>query len=87
MLWGCGEKAASQVPLRLCFDELQHPFFEVEMHERSHVPFLEIVPLDVVLAKLGIAKPQLIFAHVMHFVAAITVRRSAADYEWFHRRG
>ena len=32
----------------------------------------------------GIAKPQLVFAHVMHFMAPIAVRRSAANYECFH---
>jgi hypothetical protein len=42
------------------------------------------VPLDAVLAKLGIAKPQLIFAHVVHFVAPIAVGRSASTYECFH---
>jgi len=38
------------------------------MHMRRRVPFLKIVPLDAVLAKLGITKPQLIVAQIMHFV-------------------
>jgi len=37
---------------------------------RCRVALLKIVPLDAVLTKLGIAKPQLIFSHeVMHFMA------------------
>ena len=48
------------------------------MHERCHVPFLNVVPLNTMPSKLRVAKPQLIFAHVMHFVAPIAVRRSAA---------
>jgi hypothetical protein len=55
------------------------------MHVRRHVPLLKIVPLDAVLAKLGMAKPQLIFAHVVHFVAPLAVGRSAAD-DKAHRR-
>jgi len=44
--------------------------------------------LDAVLAKL--AKPQLIFAQVLHFVAPIALRRSAANDEahrsrWYNR--
>jgi hypothetical protein len=70
----------------LCLDERQHPVFQVQMHMRTHVPFLKIVPLDAVLAKLRVAKPKLIFAHVIHFVAPIAVGRSAANDECFHKR-
>ena len=51
------------------------------MHIRRRVPLLKIVSLNAVLAKLGIAKSQLIFAHVTHFVAPLTVRRSASNDE------
>ena len=51
------------------------------MHVRRRVPFLNIVPLDAMLAKLRVANAQLIFAHVMHFVAPIAVGRSAANDE------
>ena len=54
------------------------------MHVRRRVPLLNIVSLDTMLAKLRVAKPQLIFAHVVHFMAPIAVRRSAANYELFH---
>ena len=37
------------------------------MHVRRRVPFLKIVP-DAVLAKLGIAKPQLFFSQVTHLL-------------------
>ena len=49
------------------------------MHMRRRVPLLKIVPLDAVLAELRVAKPQLIFAYVVHFAAPIAVGRSAAD--------
>ena len=42
---------------------------------------LKIVPLDAVLAKLGIAKPQLVFSQVTHLLTPIAVRRSAANYK------
>ena len=46
------------------------------------VPLLKIVPLDTVLAKLLIAKPQLIFSQeVVQFVAPIAVRCSASNCE------
>jgi len=48
----------------LCFDERQQPVFQVQMHVRRRVPLLKIVPLDAVLAKLGIAKPKLFFSQV-----------------------
>jgi len=51
------------------------------MQVRTHVPFLKIVPLDAMLAKLGIAKLQLFFPHVTHLLAPLTVRRSAANNE------
>ncbi len=70
----------------LCLEERQQPVFQVRMHVRCRVPLLKIVSLDTMLSKLRVAKPQLIFAHVMHFVAPIAVRRSAADYEWFHHK-
>ena len=35
------------------------------MHVRRRVPFLKIVPREAVLAKLGIAKAQLIFSQVI----------------------
>jgi hypothetical protein len=35
----------------------------------------------VILSRLRVAKPQLIFAHVVHFTAPIAVRRSAANDE------
>ena len=54
------------------------------MHVRRRVPFLKIVPIDAVLAKLGIAKPQLIFAQVTHLLTPIAVRRSAANDDCFH---
>jgi hypothetical protein len=63
----------------LHLDKGQHPVFQVQMHIRCRVPFLKIMPLDAVLAKLRVANPQLIFAHVMHFVAPIAVWCSAAD--------
>jgi len=43
-----------------------------------------MVSLDAVLAKLGIAKPQLIFSQVTHLLTPIAVRRSAANDECFH---
>jgi hypothetical protein len=49
------------------------------MHLRSHVPLPKIVPLHTMFSKLRVAKPQLIFAYVVHFVAPLTVRRSAAN--------
>jgi hypothetical protein len=49
------------------------------MHVRRHVPLLKIVSLHTMLSKLRVAKTQLISAHVMHFVAPLTVGRSAAD--------
>jgi hypothetical protein len=42
------------------------------------------MPLDAVLSKLRVAKAQLIFAHVVHFVAPIAVGRSAVNDEWFY---
>ena len=43
MLWGCGKKkSASQVALRLCFDEHQQSVSQVQMHLRRCVPFLKI---------------------------------------------
>ena len=49
---------------------------------RRRVPLPKIVPLGAMLSKLRLAKPQLIFAHVVHFVAPLTVvRRSAANDE------
>ena len=54
------------------------------MHVRRRVPLLKIVPLDAVLAKLGIAKPQLIFSQVTHLLTPIAVGRSAANHELFH---
>jgi hypothetical protein len=68
----------------LCLDERQHPVFQAQMHVRRRVPFLKIVPMDAVLAKLGIAKPQLFFSQVTHLLTPIAVRRSAANYECFH---
>jgi hypothetical protein len=64
-------------------DERQHPMFqaEVEMHMRTHVPFLKIVSLHTMLSKLRVTKAQLIFVHVMHFVAPLTIGRSAANDE------
>src|SRR6266481_1160427 len=51
-------------------DERQQPVFQVQMHMRCRVPLPEGVPLDAVLAKLAIAKPQLTFSQeVMHFMA------------------
>jgi hypothetical protein len=47
-------------------------------------PFLKIVPLHAVLAKLGIAKPQLFFPQVAHLFTPIAVWRSAGNYECFH---
>ena len=38
----------------------------------------------VILSRLRVAKPQLIFAHVVHFVAPIAIGSSAANYELFH---
>ena len=49
------------------------------MHVRRRVPFLKIVPLDAVFSKLRVAKPQLIFARVMRFVAPISVGSSTSD--------
>jgi hypothetical protein len=40
--------------------------------------------MDAVLAKLGIAKPQLFFSQATHLLAPIAVRRSAANHECFH---
>jgi len=51
------------------------------MHVRRRVPFLNVVPLNTMPSKLCVAIPQLIFAHVMHFVAPIAIRRSAANDE------
>jgi hypothetical protein len=56
------------------------------MHVRSRVPLLKIVSLDAMLTKLRVAKPQLIFGHVMHFMAPLAVGRSAANYERFHHK-
>jgi len=53
----------------LCLEERQQPVFQVRMHVRCRVPLLKIVSLDTMLSKLRVAKPQLIFAHVMHFMA------------------
>jgi hypothetical protein len=49
------------------------------MHMRRRVPLPKIVPLHIMLSKLRVAKLQLIFAHVMHLMVPLTVRRSAAD--------
>jgi hypothetical protein len=68
----------------LCLDERQHPKFQVQMHVRRRVPLLKIVCLNTMLSKFRVAKPQLILAQVVHFVAPIAVRRSAANYELFH---
>jgi hypothetical protein len=58
-----------------------------EMHMRRRVPLLNIESLDTMFVKLRVAKPQLIFVHVVHFVAPIAVGRSAANYEWlYHKR-
>jgi hypothetical protein len=46
---------------------------------RRRVPLPKIMPLHTMLSKLRVAKPQLIFAHVMHLVAPLAVGRSAAD--------
>ena len=54
------------------------------MYLRCYVPLLKIVPLDAVLAKLRIAKPQPIFSQVTHLLTPIAVRSSAANYELFH---
>jgi len=54
------------------------------MNVRRRVPLLKIVPLDAVLAKLRIAKPQPIFSQVTHLLTPIAVRSSAANYELFH---
>ena len=54
------------------------------MHVRRRVPLLKIVPLDAVLAKLGIAKSKLFFSQVTHLLTPIAVWRSAANYELFH---
>jgi hypothetical protein len=55
------------------------------MHMRRRVPFLKIVSLNTMPSKLRVAKPQLIFAHVVHFMAPLAVGRSAANDE-AHRR-
>jgi hypothetical protein len=70
----------------LCLNERQHPVFQVQMHVRRRVPLLKIVSWDAMLSKLRVAKPQLIFAHVVHFMAPLAVGRSAANYEWFHHK-
>ena len=54
------------------------------MHVRRRVPLLKIVSLDTILSKLRLAKPQLIFAHVVHFMAPIAIGSSAANDELFH---
>jgi hypothetical protein len=51
------------------------------MYVRRRVLLLKVVPLHTMLSELRVAKPQLIFAHVVHFVAPLTVSRSAADDE------
>ena len=71
----------AQTVAQLCLAERQHPVFQVQMHVRRRVPFLNIVPVYAVLAKLGIAKPQLIFAQVTHLPTPIAVWRSAANDE------
>jgi hypothetical protein len=45
------------------------------MHERSHVSFLKIVPLDAALADLGIAKPQPFFSQAAHLLTPIEAFR------------
>ena len=65
----------------LCFDKRQHPMFQVQMHVRRRVPLLKIVSLRTMLSELRVAKAQLIFAHVVHFMAPLTFRRSAANDE------
>src|ERR1700747_327242 len=68
-------------------DERQQPVFQVQTHVRCRVRLPEGVPPDVLLAKLGIANPQLIFSQeVMHFMAPIAVRRSASNCEWFQNK-
>src|SRR5258706_15377415 len=54
------------------------------MRVRRRIPFLKIVPLDAVLAKLGIAKPQLFFSQVTHLLTPIAIGSSAANHELFH---
>ena len=51
------------------------------MHVRRRVPPPKIVSLHTMLSKLRVAKPQLIFAHVMHLMAPLAVRRSASNHE------
>ncbi len=85
-----GQYTSSEMITRvrsLCLDERQQPVFQVQMRVRRRIPFLKIVPLDAVLAKLGIAKPQLIFSQeAMHFMAPIAVGRSASNREWFQHK-
>ena len=42
-----------------------------------------VATVDAVLAKLGIAKPQLILAQIIHFMAPLAVGRSAANDEGY----
>ena len=49
------------------------------MHVRRRVPLVKAMHLKTMLPKLRVTKAQLIFAHVMHLVASLTVGRSAAD--------
>src|SRR5882724_12924230 len=60
----------------LDFYKRQQPVFQVQMHVRRRVPFLKIVPLNAMLVKLGIAKPQLFFSQVTHLFTPIAVWRS-----------
>ena len=72
LLLGCAEQFRSHRFFRsLRLDKSQHPVFQAQMHVRCHVPFLKVVPLNTMPSKLRVANPQLIFAHVMHFVAPI----------------
>ncbi len=68
----------------VCLEKSKHPVFQVQMHVRRRVSFLKIMPLHTVLAKLGIAKPQLFFSQVTHLLTPIAVRRSTSNYECFH---
>jgi hypothetical protein len=70
--------------VRLCFDERQQPMFQVQMHVRRGVQLLKVMPLDTMLSKLRVTKLQLILAQVMHLMAPIAIRSSAANHECFH---
>jgi hypothetical protein len=35
--------------------ERQHPVFQAQMHVRRRVPFLKIMTMDAMFAKLGVA--------------------------------